>query len=130
MILLVNANVYDFQRISILLSAATSTTGLTEDSTNEPYMESLSYAKVSVILRHCDNVSNNSLHTIGSNSAAGRSQRSFPGNLQNMFNLIHLKELKMRSKCRKCNIYGHWSSDHIQEGSVPPGIESFAEMPR
>lgn len=32
--------------------------------------------------------------------------------------------LKQNSQCRKCNQWGHWHSDHLDDGSIKPGTKS------
>lgn len=38
-----------------------------------------------------------------------------------------LRDLKSKSKCRKCTKYGHWEVDHNADGSLKPGVLSTHE---
>ena len=34
-------------------------------------------------------------------------------------------DMKSKSKCHRCHKFGHWRTDHTQDGSLKPGIKSF-----
>ena len=37
---------------------------------------------------------------------------------------VQLKDLKLRSKCRQCQQFGHWGSDHNPDGTLKAGTPS------
>ena len=62
----------------------------------------------------------NQTRTLGSSSASFRNK----GRPKPKLTPAQLKNLKLRSKCRQCHQYGHWSTDHNPDGTLKAGTPS------
>lgn len=137
MMLLVNSDVDDSQRISIL-SAASPSTALPDAATTDQHLENVKYETIASVLRQCDTVKNMSQNL---NSHSSFVNNRNPRNnkftrRQNRRNYSRqnsssqsLASIKARSKCRRCHKFGHWSTDHADDGSLKPGVKSYDSPP-
>ena len=151
LMLLSNAGVDDAQRISILSSVATSSDDNVDvDAANDAYITSIKYGSVASIIRQCDRLKTsaphdtpNSSNTIGSGLAntprIPRRTNFTPHNPgsgngngnRNKSRLTpdQLADLKSKSQCRVCKLYGHWSTDHNPNGSLRSNVRSVPTPP-
>lgn len=106
--LLANANVDSGQKISILASASPSS--VPENPTTTDYLKSITYGSISSVIKQCERPA--SLNP--SSGIVGRRRLSPEEFLA----------LKMRTKCHKCDMYGHWANDHKPDGSLKAGMKS------
>ena len=145
LMLLSNAGVDDSQRISIISSVATSSSDKIEDgSNNDAYITGIRYSSVASILRQCDRLRSksqsdqpNGANTITLNLAntvrpprrngnGNSTTRPTPNHNRNKNKLktTQLADLKSKSQCHICKMYGHWSTDHHQDGSLKSNVRS------
>lgn len=126
-ILLANSNVDNGQRVSVL--AAASPKELPSDtSTTSDYLESVSYDSIASVVRQCDQkASDNSQH-----NPLRANHVSRPGKKNSNKKKLSpedFAEMKSKSKCRTCNNFGHWSTDHNSDGTLKPGVPSTTSPP-
>lgn len=133
--LLANAAVDNSQRVSVLAAAAPNNSNLTNESSNDDFMKSVSYGSVSSVLRQCDkpsSFSSDQRNPVTSNSAStvpqhNKYRRNNDKSERRKLSPEQLADLKSRSKCHKCSKYGHWSSEHNSDGSLKANAKSTDE---
>lgn len=129
--LLANAGVDSNQRISVLAAATPHETQFTGESTTDDFLKAVSYDTVASVLRQCDKMRGSestltqqiAVPAVHANAAAS----TRPTNrFRQTLTPAQLADLKSKSQCRKCKMFGHWKSDHNLDGSLKPGVSSKA----
>lgn len=117
LVLLANAKVDSSQRISILAAASPKESILSESSSIDDYVKSVKYEAIASILRQCDRPSGNEdrRNALSSYTAHNTAHRNFN---RGRMTREQVYEAKLKSRCKRCNKYGHWYGDHEEDGSL------------
>lgn len=132
--LLTNSSIENGQRVSVLAVTSTNST-LPSTATTDEFIKEVTYEKIASVLRQCDNYSPkmNSDHATKYLSASSVSPNGFQKRYKNKerrkLTPEQLADLKRKSKCRQCEKYGHWKSDHFPDGQLKPAVKSTDTAP-
>lgn len=131
--LLANSNVDCNQRVSVL-SATSSNISTTSSSSISDCLTAASYEKVASVVRQCDDISTKDFSsTIVENYANYSNNDNYRINDRSRSSQLspeQLMDLKSICICFKCQKYGHWQSDHSDDGSLRPGLKATDEPPK
>eukprot|EP00178_Gracilaria_changii_P016470 TRINITY_DN4728_c0_g1_i1.p1 TRINITY_DN4728_c0_g1~~TRINITY_DN4728_c0_g1_i1.p1 ORF type:complete len:805 (-),score=91.02 TRINITY_DN4728_c0_g1_i1:529-2943(-) len=125
--LLANADIDPTQRISVLANSAPTTKDFSDTSTTDDYLKAVSYSSIASVLRQCERspASLSRSSALSSNAANAQRFSSSHSNTKTKLTPEQLADLKSLCQCRKCSKYGHWASDHKEDGSLKPGVPSY-----
>ena len=120
---LAHANIDSSQRMSILSSVVSKTL---DESDSSP-LHKIKYSDIASLIRACDTP--NELATkhdaLSANSARTSSRPNFtPTKTKKTLNAAQLKDLKSKSRCRRCKKIGHWASDNKCASNVSSNSSS------
>lgn len=134
LMLLANSSIENGQRVSVL--AATSTNSvLPSIAGTDEFIKEVTYEEIASVLLQCDSCSPkmNSDHATKYLSASSVSpngfQKRYKSKERRKLTAEQLPDLKRKSKCRQCEKYGHWKSDHLPNGQLKPGVKSTDTAP-
>ena len=127
-----NANIDPSQHLGVMSAAANSSQDgdLTRKSGKNAFLESIKYESVAAVVRQCDhNMSSTSNRSISSMSAntGNRASRCTRSNRKKRLTPHELADLKKKSRCHLCKKFGHWATEHNEDGSLPPTVRSTDE---
>ena len=120
LMLLSDRNIDANQRISILSSATSHNTESTSTLTNEQLMDSVTCDPFASVLRQCDSYKSYSSDTLRANST------SFSRPKWNRYHRAprQIAELKKNSRSKRCELWGHWRSDHTSDGTMKSEVKA------
>ena len=128
-LLLSNASVDNAQKVSILAACNSSTKVKQEASastdqtvlpsgatpkTNDDFIKGVFYEDIAGLLRQCKSKQPARSVGISGNSVSTRPKLTPE----------QLAKKKLNSRCRKCQKWGHWDSDHLENGKLKPNTPS------
>ena len=124
--LLANSGVDSNQRVSVLAAATPHSAQFKNGATTSDFLEAVSYDTVASVLRQCDKMKS-SESSQSYTVTASSTQAPIRHKIKSKRSLTpeQLADLKSKSQCKRCNQYGHWRSDHNEDGSLKPGVKSF-----
>eukprot|EP00178_Gracilaria_changii_P001339 TRINITY_DN1187_c0_g1_i12.p1 TRINITY_DN1187_c0_g1~~TRINITY_DN1187_c0_g1_i12.p1 ORF type:complete len:348 (-),score=40.05 TRINITY_DN1187_c0_g1_i12:1053-2096(-) len=126
--LLANAYVDATQRISVLANSAPTSSDFKNTSTTNDFLKAVSYSSISSVLRQCERAPSSAPR---SNPLAAGSSNAVKSTANNKtkpkarLTPEQLADLKSRSKCNLGFKFGHWSTDHKEDGSLKNGVNSY-----
>lgn len=132
LMLLSNSNIDDAQRVSVLASASSSDSELNAQSTNDEFLNAITYQSVASVIKQCDHQNTND--NLMANSAQAHQNRffkpknGFKNNFKNNRPPLPKEVYDQKTKqypCHKCGKYGHWAREHYPDGKLKPGAKSF-----
>ena len=125
--LLANADVDNNQRVSVLANGAPRDSALTATSTTNEYLKAVSYDAIASVLRQCDRMKNsaeeNHVKPLSGNAAHYSKHRS--NGQRPTKTPEEMAKIKGKSKCFICKKFGHWKSDHNEDGTLKPGFKAL-----
>lgn len=129
LMLLANCDVDAGQSVATIAATASSTRNTTTNDSIGRMLEVEQYDSVATVRRQCDeqNLSQNT--TMQANTASFSSQRRiFPPKSNDCRNTLSHDSIlyaKQNNACNKCEKYGRWIREHLQDGSFPERTPSL-----
>lgn len=128
--LLSNSGIEQAQPVSVIAAMATSGDNLSHSSTNDVFLQNVTYKQVVSVVKQCDEgQSSNHNASLSANYAASVDPMHGNGNNipykgKSVHNRPPVTALK-RSPCHICNKYGHWMDIHCSDGSLRKAVPAF-----
>lgn len=122
-ILFATSAVENGQSISVL-AAASIGTPLDASATTDEYLPTVSHEKVASVLRQCNQVKSDaspSVNVNAVNTEPTKRQGGRNGNVKHRMTPAQIAQYKGKSKCHLCHKYGHFRSNHEDDGTLKPG---------
>lgn len=124
-----NANIDPSQHLGVM-SAAVSSVGsskLTRSSGKDAFLSAIRYETFAAVVRQCDN--NASATTAPTKIVSSMSTRAFDPRKSDRSRKKKLfpskfADLKAKSRCKSCEMFGHWATEHDPDGSLSPTVKS------
>lgn len=128
LMLLSNASIEQSQRVSVLAAVASSGQNFSEQSTNDEFLNAVTYKQLASMVKQCERSSStlSSTTTSLSASAAGAVSRSQCGDRNRKGIGPHKPSFSAlkRLPCHHCTKFGHWKDSHRADGSLVDGAQS------
>lgn len=125
LLVIFNPEITDSERVSVF-AFASSSSDLDEDTetTNEEFLNSVSYSSVAPVVKQCERPNGRDLH--GNSMYARGGYKNNDKN--NLFRRRMTKEQNqaktIKSPCVTCGKYGHWKNEHLEDDSLPANVKS------
>lgn len=119
--LVLNSDVDESQSVSILAAVSPRSEDIEDDPINDQFLTAVTYESVSSVMRQFDKQKGEkSLHGNYASTHKQFQQRSFSRSAQGS-----RINPTFKYPCTVCGKYGHWTNEHLEYGSLPPGVHFF-----
>lgn len=127
--LLANSSIDSSQRISVLAASAPNNEAIGPNPTTDDFLQAVKYDSVAAVLRQCESGKgwDTKVTELSQLAEAIAANAITNTNRKKRLTPVQLADLKSKSQCHDCKQYGHWRSDHNEDGTLKPGVISTSQ---